>query len=292
MRLVSVLLAVLLAPLLIAQPATAAPLHGEADDDPIVVVNGDVEVEGGKVAEGVYIAEGDALIDGVVAGDVFLIWGDAVIRGRVAGDVVTIFGRTRLLPRARVGGDLLYGDERPQVARRAVVGGKIEELGWEGSYTVGLLIGAFVLWLAISISLALLGVLALLIAPRAADAVLEQVESRFWTAVWIGAGVFVALPLIAFLSAVLLVGLPLAIGIGLALLPLAALAYVTTAWALGRTIVRPPRDRMLSFLAGLAILRAVGLVPVLDALIWLGAIVVGLGLLGGAIAAARAEPAR
>jgi cytoskeletal protein CcmA (bactofilin family) len=286
-----VLVAVLLALLVVAHPAGAAPLHADADDDAIVVVNGDVEVEGGKVTKGVYVAEGDVRIDGAVADDVVLVWGDALIRGRVGGDVVTIDGRARLLPKARVGGDLIYGDERPVVARGAAVGGEIEEIDWDDSFELPLLIGAAVFWLAMSVSAAILGILLLLIAPRAADAALEQAESRFWTAVWIGAGIFIALPLLAFVAAITVLGLPFALALLLAWLPLAAVAYVTAAWALGRKLIKPPRDRILAFLAGLAILRAAALIPALGLLVWLGAVIVGLGLLGAAIAAAR-EPAR
>ena len=65
---------------------------------------------------------------------------------------------------------------------------------------------------------------------------------------------------------------------------------MTAAWALGRVIVKPPRERILSFLAGLAILRALALVPILGLLVWLAAVIVGLGLIGAAIGAAR-EPA-
>ena len=76
--------------------------------------------------------------------------------------------------------------------------------------------------------------------------------------------------------------------------PLGAVAYVAAAWALGRAIVKPPRQRMLSFLAGLAILRVAALVPILGILVGLAALVFGLGLIGAAIGAARepADPAR
>jgi len=292
MKPVMTFIAALLALVVLAPPATAAaPLNGEADDDAIVVINGDVEVEHGEVIKGVYIAEGDAFIRGRVAGDVVLVFGDAVIRGRVAGDVVTFGGQAHLGPRARVGGDLIYGDERPLLARSARVGGEIEKANWDDSFELPLLLGAFVLWLAISVSAAILGVLLLLIAPRAAEAVMAQAESRFWTAVWIGAGIFVALPLLGILAAATLLGLPLAFALLLAWLPLAALAYVVTAWTLGRALVKPPSSPFLSFLAGLAILRAAALLPALGLLVSLAAVIVGLGLLGAAIAAARSEPA-
>jgi hypothetical protein len=101
--------------------------------------------------------------------------------------------------------------------------------------------------------------------------------------------VAICLPLAALVAAVTLVGIPLAFVIGLALLPAAALAYVAAAYAFGRRVVAPPRSRIWSFLAGLAILRALALVPFLGFLVGLAAVVFGFGLIAAAIGAAR-EP--
>jgi hypothetical protein len=283
-------LAAFAALLIVAAPACATPLSGRADDDAIVVINGDVHVERGETVNGVFVVSGDAQVDGRVDGDVVLVAGDALIRGNVDGDVVTVAGQARLLPAARVDGDLVYGDKRPQVAPRAVVTGDVEKVGWDDSLGVLPFIAVFALWLAVSISSAVLGILLLLLAPRAADAAIDQARARFWTAVGVGAGILIGLPLVAFVAAITLVGLPLAIGVGLALLPLAAVAYTTAALALGRLMVKPPTSRILAFLAGLAALRAAALIPAIGALVWLGAVVVGLGLLGTAITAARTEP--
>lgn len=292
MRRLLVIFAAIAAFALLAGPAQAKPVAGEADDDAIVVINGDVGVERGELAKGIFIVNGDAYVRGRVDGDVVLVAGDAIVRGRIDGNLVTIAGQARLAPWARIGGDLIYGEEAPRLAPGARVAGEIEKEDWFDSLGLFPLVGAFVFWLAMSISAAVLGLAVVLIAPQALEAAFAQARSRFWTAVGIGAGIFVALPLIAFLSAITLAGLPLAIGIGLALLPLAALAYVTAAWALGRALVKPPQSRILSFLAGLAILRALALIPVLGLLVWLAAVIVGLGLLGAAAAAARTEPAR
>ncbi len=213
--------------------------------------------------------------------------GDALVSGRIDGDLVTFAGRARLLPTASVGGDLIYGDERPRVSPAATVAGSIEKEDWPGSIGLFPFIGAFVFWLAMSVSAAVLGVLLLLLAPRAADAVFARARDRIGPTIAIGIAIFIVLPLAAILAAITLVGLPLAIGVTRALLPLAAIAYVTSAWALGRAIVKPPRGQILAFLAGLAILRALALVPFLGVLVWLAAVVVGLGLIGSAIGAAR-----
>lgn len=289
MRRFPVFAGALLASLLLTAPAGAVEARDE--DDAIVVVNGDVTVNRGQVVDGVYVVNGDARIAGRVDGDVVLVAGDALVSGNIDGNLVTVAGRAELLPTARVTSDLIYGDERPAIAPAAFVGGDVENEDWDDSLDLLPFIGAFAFWLAMSVSALVLGILLLLLAPRAADAVFAQAQTRIWTAIGIGAGIFVALPLAAFVAAITLVGLPFAIALLLAMLPLAAIAYVAAAWALGRLIVKPPANRILAFLAGLAILRAVALVPILGMLAWLGAVVVGLGLLGAAITAARGPAA-
>jgi len=212
-----------------------------------------------------------------------------VVSGRIDGDLVMASGRARLLPSAHVSGDVNYTDERPLVAGAAVVRGDVTEEDWQNSLDFLPLVGAFVFWLAVTVSAALLGVLLLLIAPRAADAVSARSRERIGPLIAIGLAITICLPVAAVIAAVTLVGLPLAVGILLALMPLGAVAYVTSAWAMGRRIVGPPRGRVVAFLAGLAILRALALVPILGALVGLAAVVFGLGLLGAAIGAAR-EP--
>ncbi|HEX6229951.1 MAG TPA: polymer-forming cytoskeletal protein [Solirubrobacterales bacterium] len=288
MRRLPFLLPAFIALLLAAAPAGAQPVGSESEEA-VVVINGDVAVERGEVVEGVFIVNGDARIGGRVDGDVLLVAGDALVSGRIDGNLVTLAGRARLLPNAGVGGDLKYGDKEPRVAPGATVEGDIDKEDWADLGLLGF-IGAFVFWLAMTVSMAVLGILLLLISPRAADAIFVQAQSRFWTAVGIGALIFIVIPVAIFVASITLLGLPLGIALGLAALPLAAVAYVTAAWALGRTIVKPPRDRILSFLAGLAILRLAALVPVLGVLVWLAAVIVGLGLLGAAVTAAR-EPA-
>jgi cytoskeletal protein CcmA (bactofilin family) len=286
MRRALALIAASLALLATGAPGAAAQAGGDAEEA-TVVINGDVTVERGETVEGVFIANGDARIAGRVDGDVVLAAGDALVSGRIDGNLVTIAGQARLLPTASVGGDLIYGDERPRVAPAATVAGSIEKEDWPGSIGLFPFIGAFVFWLAMSISAAVLGILLLLLAPRAADAVFARARDRIGPTIAIGIAILIVLPLAALLATITLVGLPLGIGIGLALLPLVAIAYVTSAWALGRAIVKPPRGQILAFLAGLAILRALALVPILGVLVWLAAVVVGLGLIGGAIGAAR-----
>jgi len=102
-----------------------------------------------------------------------------------------------------------------------------------------------------------------------------------------GLGLFFGLPVVAIVLVITLVGIPLGLAVLLALLPLSALGYTTSAWLLGRGAVRPPQGRMRAFLVGWGILRVVALVPWLNWLTWFAATAFGLGVLTVAIWRAR-----
>jgi len=273
--------------LALALPAAAPAQTSDHEEDTIVVVSGDVTVPRGHTVAGVVVVNGDARVAGRVDGDVVLFSGDALVNGKIDGDLITFGGQARLLPRAFVSGDVRYADERPVVAGSAIVRGDVSKEDGFDSFDLLPFVGAFVLWLGIGLSMAALGALLLLVAPRAAEAIYERSRERIGPLIAIGFAVAIALPVAGAIAALTLVGLPLAFVILLALLPLAAVAYCASAWVLGRRMVGPSRNRFLAFLAGLAVLRAAALVPVLGFLVGLAAVVFGLGLLGAAIGAAR-----
>lgn len=286
-RFSSLLVLIALSALALPIAATAAGAQSDGGDA-VVVIRGDVDVPRGEVVDGVYVVSGDVRIAGRSTGDVVVLAGDASISGRIEGDLLIASGQARLLPRAYVSGDVSYGDERPIVAAQAIVRGDVSKENWN-DWSGFLPVVGILFWLAIGISAAILGALLLLIAPRAADALDARSRERIGPLIAIGVAVAICLPVAAAIAAVTLVGIPLALGILLALLPLAAVAYVGSAWVLGRRIVKPPRGRILAFLAGLGILRAIALIPILGGIVDLAAIVFGLGLIGAAIGAAR-EP--
>lgn len=271
--------------LLVAPVGATAEVGGEPDDA-IVVVSGNVVVDPLQTVEGVYVVDGDVLIHGHVTGNVVVLSGDVIVAGPIDGDLFTASGSTRV-EAVEIGGDVVYADERPDVSRGAVVGGDVKRLDWPDLGDGLPFLGGLLIWLAASVSFAILGALLILVAPRAADAVYARSRERAGPTIAIGIAIAIALPISIVLAAITVLGLPLAIGIALSLIPLFCVAYTATAWALGRRLLGPPRERVLAFLAGLAILRAIELVPVFGFLVTIAATVVGLGLLGAAIGAAR-----
>jgi len=284
------LAATLLAVTALTAPVAASASAGPGDSDAtIVVISGDVTVAPGQTVEGVFVVNGDTKIAGDVDGDVIVLHGDVTVSGRIDGTLFTASGTARLLPSAEVTGDVIYGDEHPQVALDARVHGDVTKQDWSDLGDIFSGVGIFLLWLAITLSLLAFGVLLLLVSPRAADALYSRSRERLGPTLAIGIVIAIVLPVIAFIAAITLLGIPLALGIVAALLPLGAVAYVASAYALGRRMVEAPRHRMLSLLAGLGALRLAALVPVFGALVGIAAVIFGLGLIGAAIGAAR-EP--
>ena len=140
------------------------------------------------------------------------------------------------------------------------------------------------------VSTLLLGLALLWLAPRSLEAALEVARTATGAAIGIGLAVFFGLPAVAVLLMITVLGLPLGIALLLALLPIYAIGYTTSAFLLGRAIVKPPTSRFLAFLAGWGILRVIALIPGLGILAWFAATVFGLGALGIALWRSRHGP--
>ena len=256
----------------------AVPAPAQAKDDDRVVIHGPVEIGPGQTAGDVIVAHGDVTVAarGRVSGDLIVASGDVRVAGSVEGDLVSLADRVVLGPGARVGGDLFYGDDKPVIPSGATVEGDVERVNIDEG--LGFAAGV-ALWLGITISALLLGLMLLWLFPRAAAAVYETAQARLGAAFGFGLLAFIALPIVAVLLLVTVVGLPLGLLLLLALAPIYALAYTVAAYALGQRILGPGRGRVVAFLAGLAILRVLAIVPVLGGLVWFAATLFGLGLL-------------
>lgn len=268
---------------LLAQPAAA---QSDGDDDGArVVITGRVDVGAQERTDSVVIFDGPAVIDGTVSGSVVAFNGDVLVRGNVDDNVVALKGRATIEDGATVGGDVV-SSERPVVASGARVDGDIRRVNvgnFFSSFGWLLWLGW---WLAVGVSMFVLGVLLLALFPRIFPPILEAGRTRVGPAIGWGLAVAIGLPIVFGLLLITLIGLPLGLVGLLSLALLYALGYVVAALLLGRRIVSEPRSVYLAFFVGLVILRIVGILPVLGGLVSAAATVYGVGAL--TIAAWRA----
>ena len=280
---VTVVLVIAAFALMAAAPAAGAQADDEVEN--IVVLTGRAEVREGEAVDVVFIADGPVLVEGTVREAVVAINGDVEIRGTVREDVVAADGRVTIADGGRVEGDVV-ARQRPVVEGDGQLDGSWERWNpraWTGAASVA---GWLALWLAVTISTLVLGVVLVLLFPRAPEAVDDAVARSIGPVILWGVLLLIGLPILAVIAMVTLVGLPLGLGLLFALGMIYSVGYVAGAWILGRRVVRTAGP-VAAFLAGWAILRVVALVPFLGGLAWLVAVVVGLGAI--AVAAGRAR---
>jgi hypothetical protein len=195
-------------------------------------------------------------------------------------------GRVVVTESGSVAGDVVSSD-RPVIAKRSSVEGDVDRA--RRRFALGRLgaIGRIVLWIAATVSSFLLGGLLLLVAPRAAEATARAGRTAIGPAIGLGFAVAIGLPVVGILLSVTIVGLPLGLATLFALALVFGLGYVVGCYFLGRLIFKEPRNRLVAFLIGWGILRAVAIVPVLGGLGLVAATIYGLGCLTVALFRAR-----
>ena len=284
-------MALLTAAVIVATLALSAPAYAQAESgtDTHVVLTGRVEVRAGERADTVVILDGPAVIDGHVAGPVVALNGDIRVSGTVEEGVVAVNGRATIVNGARVGGDVV-SSRAPEVDPGATVEGETRTVRFSFRALGVLFWLAF--WLAVTVSVLLLGIVLLGLAPAAMAASYAVARDEAGPAIGWGLLAAVGVPVVSVLVMFSLVGIPLGV-LGLLSAPLLyAIGYVTAALALGRTMVKEPRSRYVAFLVGVVILRVVGLIPVVGGLVTFLASAYGVGALAiaGWRAARRATP--
>ncbi len=153
-----------------------------------------------------------------------------------------------------------------------------------GNLFAGFLLAFLIyLWIAVTVSVAILGLVFLLVFPRAADAT-AAAGRRFWPTLGWGALIGIAGPILGGLVLVTIVGIPLGLEIVSALNVLAPLGYVASSLVLGRLMVRSTSTggRIGAFFAGFGIVRAAALIPGVGFVVWVLVCIYGLGALAQA----------
>jgi cytoskeletal protein CcmA (bactofilin family) len=268
--------AVLIAPAAaLAQDAQRIAAPGIAAEDQIVFA-GSVTVPRGERVGEVVVFSGRVTVNGVVTGDVVVLEGPVTVTGQVDGSVIAADGVVRLAESARVGGDVFSSDSvlaRPG----AKVGGESRNgvrFSFEGPLVaLGKLLGP----IAVSVSVLLTGLALLFLAPRGADAIAEAMASAPLASVGWGLLVVIAVPVAAVALIISVLGLPLGLALFLSVGLWWLVGLTWAAWCAGRGLIRAPRARFKAFLAGWAIVAAIGLVPILNAALWTLAPPLGVG---------------
>lgn len=252
---------------------------------------GSVSLEpGASVGGNATLAGGNVDVYGKVGGGLQAFGGRIRLDGEVAGDVEAASDNVRVGPDARIGGRLLYrGPGMPEVAEGAVIAGGVEKQrrAWKeirpesgiGRAAAGVMRA---LWFA---GVLLLGVLFVALFPAFSRQAAATVRSDALASVGLGLALLVAVPVVAVVLFVTIIGIPLGFAVLMGYALMLMLGYITGALALGDLLLakaKPaesgsPGWRILFLVLALLVVALVRRIPVVGELAVFALFLAGFG---------------
>jgi hypothetical protein len=276
--LVTAALALLLAP--------APALAQENRDDVYVRVNGTVDLVGNESVDTLVAVNSDARVAGTVRDTLVIVNETATVSGEVGRDAIVVNGTLRLEPGARIGGDVVLINGELSQGDGAVIAGSVVERSGAGMGAEFRRVTAavsIVAWLGMTLLFIVVALGWAAIGGRQLSEIAGLLGARPGLAAVAAVIFWIAVPLLAFVAFVTVIGIPIGITLLLVVLPLLwGLGYVTTATRLGFFLAdlrrtTPDLDHpYLEAVLGVVIFQLIGLIPIL------GGIVVALAGLFGA----------
>jgi cytoskeletal protein CcmA (bactofilin family) len=256
-------------------------------DGPITLVGGRIEVDA-PVNGSLTAAGGEISVNGPVQGDIQIAGGQITINGPVAGDVAVAGGKLVLGPGAQVAGKLkFHGGELKRDPAAEVTGGvsyrerrhrhEVEDdlldgftRGWW--WTAGLAVLAAILAGAL---------------PGPSQRLAQELRERPWPTVLVGLIALFAIPVIAVLAMITIIGIPIALVTLAVYAALLLVGYVWLTVVVGGMVLdrfKPETATETAWRVGAAVLTVLVLallvrVPFLGGLVKLAALMVGLGMI-------------
>ena len=249
---------------------------------------GRVAVVGGNAS----LAGGNIVVSGSVEGSLHAAGGQITIDGPIAGDASIAGGRLTLGPAARIAGKLRFrGGELHQDPAAQVVGGVVHtprraSQRHETSASDPLTRGWW--WTAGLVALAALLAGAL---PGPSRRLAQELRERPWLTPLLGFLALTAIPIAAMLMMITIIGIPVGLLALLLYAGLLLLGYVWLAVVLGGLLLdrfKAETAALTAWRIGAAVLAMIVLaivvrVPVLGGLVKFTALIVGVGMIVGAV---------
>jgi cytoskeletal protein CcmA (bactofilin family) len=276
-------------------------IAGSAKDDAYVVggevtitsdISGNLRVAGGevrienpaKIAGNASVAGGEVQIAGTIGGDLRVFGGEVLLDGVVEGDVEATAGEIALGPNARIKGKLAYASRNDLQRDPAAEVGSVERDDWPRQEADVELEGLAFIW---TMGLGVAALLMLGIAPGFAARTTDAVAEQFVQSLLMGLVGLVATPIVAALLAITVIGLPLALILLFAYPALLMLGYLFGVIAMADIALQKIRPiqvtdrglRMLAAIGALALIAAVGRLPVAGGLVNVIVLLLGTGAL-------------
>lgn len=257
--------------LLVLTPAVAYA-QTSGDDGLLLRIGGTVSVDADEVVETLIVLDGDAEVFGTVD-EIIVVSGDLTVADAEVRNLTIISGDVALTGSTVISGDLqlINGDLTQGVDTRVL--GSVNE-GGEVGFGAALGVVSVLLYLGLSVALVVLGLAVAGVAGRQSNAAGLAITNETGPVALASLILWVAVPLVAVLALVTVIGIPTGLMILVMVVPaLAIVGYAVAGLRLGTWMLyrsRPeetPDHPFLAAFVGVGLLQLVGWIPVLGFMI-------------------------
>jgi hypothetical protein len=237
-----------------------------------------------RIGRNARIVATDVIWEGAAAGGLAVEARSVTISGSVGGDADCRAAEIRLLPAARIGGDLFWSAPAPPTMERSdQVAGRVVER--PAAPERGGVLPLFALQLTAFLSALIGGLPAIALFPRLTGEAVLLVRRSFWKCALAGGVLLGALPVLIVLGFLSLFGIPFALSAACGGVILAGYAQVVVALALGAFLLRRRGPQGFGSAAGAL---ALGLAAIHLA-VWIPALFLGVFVLVAMVGAGAAS---
>lgn len=275
-----------------------APLAAAARAQAEVGASKDIHIAAGETQDKVFSLGGHVVVDGAVREDVFVIGGSITISGEVGQSVVGIGSHVVVNSTARIGQDLAaLGGKLEKEPGCSIVGDTIyfetREIGdklfrdgfFQGLFSLSIIPIIVVVKLVLIFLWLIAAAIGVALFPKPIAFAAGEIRKNFWPALGTGIVailVFTMLVLFAALLSFILVGIPIAMALGVAGFLVKVFGRLAVFYFLGAAVLGASRGRIVStmgaVLMGFLLFSLAGFVPVLGFLFSLVMNAVGWGI--------------
>lgn len=262
--------------------AQTATLTGNVDGNVTLGAQTFTQAAGSVIGGDVSTGGADVTLNGTVGRDLLLGSDTAYINGTVERNIKAGVTSLSLGNNAVVGGNLEYTSQNDaQLATGAVVRGTTTKSipQHEERSTGSMIWGKVVFCLYLLGAMVFTALVLVLLFPRAFSAIGSYKVRNIWKPLLVGLASLIALPVLAVLSMVTIIGIPFGILVLLAWIVIGALSVIVSAFWVGRIIWRKQHNVLLIMLVGVAITAILLAIPIFGMLVWLVASLIGAGLI-------------
>ena len=224
-----------------------------------------------------------AALNGSIGRDLAVGSSNLDLNGSIGRNIKGTVETMTLASSARVAGNIEYGSDKDlQKVQGAVVGGKVTrtELPKRGEPKRGAVFGFSILWFFYWLGALLFAAMALvLLFPRLFHAVTDRALPMPWKALLTGFLASISVPIVLFIVAFTVIGVPLMFMLGLLWLVVLLLSGPVFGYYLGRMMLRTSPHPLLIMLAGGTLLIILYFIPILGFITMLAAVWIGSGMI-------------